>query len=305
MSLMDKMLASGAGSVKTAAVLSKSAFFNNKTMVPTDVPIINIALSSKIGGGLVSGLTFLAGPSKHFKSLLGLVLMRAYLKQYPDAVALFYDCEFGITPEYIEANGIDSSRVVHIPIEHIEQLKFDLTKRLNGIDRGDKVFIFIDSTGNLSSKKEAEDALEGKSVADMTRAKALKSLWRIVTPTLTTKDLPCVAVNHTYETQELYSRQIMSGGCLEAGTKIILADESLLNIEDVEPGMLVKTLMGPKEVKHVWDPETLADGTPECFEIEFEDGTIIVCSDAHKFIVDGLWIEAENLIVGMDCQVLA
>lgn len=210
MSLLDRL--SKAGASKDSSILSESKFFNKKTQVATDIPIINIALSSKIGGGLISGLTFLAGPSKHFKSLLGLVLMRAYLKAYPDAVILFYDSEHGITPEYIKANGIDPSRVIHIPVEHIEQLKFDLSKRLQEISRGDRVFIFMDSIGNIASKKEAEDALDGKSAADMTRAKALKSLWRIVTPQLTSKDIPCVAINHTYETMELYSKQIMSGG---------------------------------------------------------------------------------------------
>jgi hypothetical protein len=102
--------------------------------------------------------------------------------------------------------------VIHIPIEHLEQLKFDISKRLESIERGDKVIIFIDSVGNLASKKEVEDALDGKSVADMTRARVMKSLWRIVTPHLTTKDIPCIAVNHTYQTMEIYSKAVMSGG---------------------------------------------------------------------------------------------
>jgi len=140
------------------------------------------------------------------------MLLKSYLTKYTDAVCLFYDSEFGITPEYIEANGIDTSRVIHIPIEHLEQLKFDIAKRLGEISRGDKVFIFIDSIGNLASKKEAEDALEEKSVADMTRAKVLKSIWRIVTPHLAIKDIPCVAVNHTYQTMEMYAKAVMSGG---------------------------------------------------------------------------------------------
>jgi hypothetical protein len=74
------------------------------------------------------------------------------------------------------------------------------------------VIIFIDSVGNLASKKEVEDALDGKSVADMTRARVMKSLWRIVTPHLTTKDIPCIAVNHTYQTMEMFSKAVMSGG---------------------------------------------------------------------------------------------
>ena len=200
------------GSIKSAELLSESSFFNKKEAVPTEVPIINLALSADLDGGLISGLTFLAGPSRHFKSLLGLVMVKAYMDKYPDAVCLFYDSEFGITPEYIQTNGIDTTRVLHLPIEHLEQLKFDISKRLSEIERGDKVIIFIDSVGNLASKKEVEDALDEKSVADMTRARVMKSLWRIVTPHLTTKDIPCIAVNHTYQTMELYSKAVMSGG---------------------------------------------------------------------------------------------
>jgi len=210
MSLLDKM--KKVGSIKTTELLSESTFFNKKEGVQTEVPIINLALSGQVDGGLVSGLTFLAGPSKHFKSLLGLVLVKAYMNKHPDAVCLFYDSEFGITPDYIKTNGIDTDRVLHIPIEHLEQLKFDISKRLEAIERGDKVIIFIDSVGNLASKKEVEDALDEKSVADMSRARVMKSLWRIVTPHLTTKDIPCIAVNHTYQTMEMYSKSVMSGG---------------------------------------------------------------------------------------------
>lgn len=46
----------------------------------------------------------------------------------------------------------------------------------------------------------------------MSRAKALKSLWRIVTPELTIKDIPCININHTYETMEMFSKAVVSGG---------------------------------------------------------------------------------------------
>jgi RecA/RadA recombinase len=210
MSLLEKM--KKVGSIKSVELLSESTFFNKKEAVPTEVPIINVALSGEVDGGLVSGLTFLAGPSKHFKSLLGLIMVKSYMDKYKDAICLFYDSEFGITPDYIKTNGIDTERVLHIPIEHLEQLKFDISKRLEAIERGDKVIIFIDSVGNLASKKEVEDALDEKSVADMSRARVMKSLWRIVTPHLTTKDIPCIAVNHTYQTMEMFSKSVMSGG---------------------------------------------------------------------------------------------
>lgn len=201
-----------AGSIKTADTLSDSSFFNVKDVIKTEVPALNIALSGAIDGGLTPGLTIIAGPSRHFKSMFGLMMVKAYMAKYSDAVCLFIDSEFGITPDYIKSVGVDPERVLHIPVEHIEQLKFDLVKRLEEVKRGDKVIVFIDSIGNLASKKEVEDALEGKSAADMTRAKTLKSLFRIITPHFTTKDIPCIVVNHTYMEQSLYPKTIMSGG---------------------------------------------------------------------------------------------
>lgn len=208
-SLLDKL--KEAGSIK-AETIAESSFFKPKDIIQTNIPIINVAFTGTLDGGLTSGLTTIAGPSRYFKSNLALIAVKAYMTKYSDAVCLFYDSEFGITPEYLHAHGIDNERVIHLPLEHIEQLKFDIVKKLEEIKKSDKVIILVDSLGNLASKKEVEDAGEGKSVGDMTRAKQLKSLFRIITPHLTLKDIPCIVVNHTYETQEMFSKQVVSGG---------------------------------------------------------------------------------------------
>lgn len=210
MSLMDKLKKNS--TIKHTEMLSESKLFNRKDMAPTPIPIMNLALSGAIDGGLTPGLTVLAAPSKHFKSNMALVMAGSYLNKYPDAVCLLYDTEFGITPEYLKAMGVDPDRCIHTPIEHVEQLKFDIVKQLEGIERSDKVVIILDSIGNLASKKELDDAMDGKSVADMTRAKQIKSLFRMVTPYLTTRDIPMIVINHTIQTIEMFSKQVMTGG---------------------------------------------------------------------------------------------
>ena len=197
---------------KLSATLEKSKFFNEKDLIRTRVPILNLALSGKLDGGIVPGLTMLAGPSKHFKSNLGLVMVSAYMREHKDAICLFFDNEFGSTPEYFGAMGVPTDRVEHIPFKNVEELKFQMVNALEEIDRGEKVIIMIDSIGNVASKKEVEDAKAEKSVGDMTRAKQIKSLFRMVTPYLTMLDIPCIGINHTYETQEMYSKTVMSGG---------------------------------------------------------------------------------------------
>jgi RecA/RadA recombinase len=198
--------------IKETDVLSESKIFNKKDLIQTSIPMINVALSGRLDGGLSPGLTVWAGPSKHFKTLFTLILAKAYLDKYPDSVLLFYDSEFGSPQTYFDSIGIPTDRVLHTPITDIEQLKHDVMLQLNELKRGDRVIIVIDSVGNLASKKEVDDAIDGKSVADMSRAKQMKSLFRMVTPHLTIKDIPMVVVNHTYKTMELYSRDVVSGG---------------------------------------------------------------------------------------------
>jgi RecA/RadA recombinase len=153
-----------------------------------------------------------AGPSKHFKTAFSLLMAKAYLDKYSDSVILFYDSEFGTPQSYFSNFGIDTERVVHTPITDVEQLKFDVMNQLQNIERGDRVMILVDSIGNLASKKEVEDALEQKSVGDMTRAKQIKSLFRMVTPHLTLKDIPMVVVNHTYKEIGMFPKDIVGGG---------------------------------------------------------------------------------------------
>ena len=198
--------------IKETAVLDKSKLFSGKDMVTTPVPMINVALSGDPDGGLSSGLTVLAGPSKHFKTSFALLMAAAYLDKYEDAVLLFYDSEFGSPQQYFKSFGIDTSRVLHSPITNVEELKFDLVNQLENIERKDKVIIVIDSIGNLASIKELTDAMNEKSVADMSRAKALKGLFRMTTPYLTMRDIPLIAVNHTYQEIGLFPKAIVSGG---------------------------------------------------------------------------------------------
>ena len=46
----------------------------------------------------------------------------------------------------------------------------------------------------------------------MSRAKALKGLFRMVTPYLTMKNVPLLAVNHTYKEIGLFPKNIVGGG---------------------------------------------------------------------------------------------
>jgi len=210
MSLKDRLIKNS--TIDYTATLTDSKIFTKKDIIPTSVPMINLALSGTIDGGMTPGLTMLAGPSKHFKTGFALLLVSSFLKKYKDGIVLFYDSEFGTPQSYFQSFGIPFESVVHTPITDVEELKFDIMQQLKGIERSDKIMIIVDSIGNLASKKEVDDALDGKSVADMTRAKQFKSLFRMITPHLSLKDIPMVVVNHTYEDMGMYPKQIVGGG---------------------------------------------------------------------------------------------
>jgi len=210
MSIMDKLKKNS--KLKHTEILSESKFFNELPATPTPVPMVNVALSGDPDGGLTPGLTVLAGPSKHFKTSFALLMAAAYLDKHDDAVMLFYDSEFGSPQSYFKQFGVDPSRVLHTPITNVEELKFDLIGQLEAMDRADNVIVVIDSIGNVASKKEMEDTMNEKSVADMSRAKALKGLFRMATPYLAMKNISLIAVNHTYQEIGLFPKAIVSGG---------------------------------------------------------------------------------------------
>lgn len=213
MSLMDKMRKTG--SAKHVSVLSDSELLNNRDLIETGVPILDAAFSGSMRKGQRGygpGIHLIAGPSKHFKSNTSMVFVSSYLNKYHDAICVFYDSEFGTTKDYWKSSGIDPDRVLHIAVTNIEELKFDMMQKLEQLKRGERLVFFVDSIGNLASKKEVEDALKESAAADMTRAKQLKSFFRMVTPYFTLYDIPMFAIMHTYKTMELFPKDVVSGG---------------------------------------------------------------------------------------------
>ena len=272
---------------KNTSILSESFMFHKKDVIPTDIPIINVAFSGDIDGGLSSGLTLLAGPSRNFKSMLALICVKAFLDKYDGSVCILYDSEGGITPEYLRTMNIDPNRVVHIPIEHIEMLKFDLVKQLKEINREDKVIILIDSIGNTASLKELEDALNEKSVAEMQRAKSIKGLFRMVTPSFIVKDIPCIAVCHTY-----------SEMCLDGDTLIKIPGQPSKKIKDVVIGDQVYGTTGIQKVINTYSPKDLSIKDKTFYELSFDDGSVVKCTNNHRFLLNDQWIQADSLKIG-------
>ena len=201
-------------SVVKPQLLKNSKYFDNGEVVPTSTPLLNLALRGTFKGGLTSGITMIAAPPKHFKTNFMLDLMKTFQDHFvkEDAVCILYDSEKGYSKDYFVKAGIDMERVDHRFITSVEQLKTDMANLVTDVKEGEKVFIAIDSLGMLPSLKEVTDALNSKESVDMTRAKQIKSLIRIVMPHIALKDIYVVILNHSYKTLELYAKDVASGG---------------------------------------------------------------------------------------------
>jgi hypothetical protein len=196
--------------IAETALLEHSILWEKKDIIVTRIPMLNVALSGSFDGGMGPGLLQIAGASKRFKSKFALEIADSFLKQFPDGVVLFYDTEFGTPQAYF--GDMNKGNILHSPVANLEVMTHDLVKQFDGIERTDRVLVIIDSLGNAPSIKEAADALAGKGTTDMTRAKAIKSMFRIIGPSIGLKNIYMIVINHTYKTLELYAKEVVGGG---------------------------------------------------------------------------------------------
>lgn len=214
--------------IEESCIFSDSDFYTSTDYISTPIPLINLVLSGHLlSGGISRGSTVVAGESRTFKTMTCLLCLKAFLDSDESAVGLLYDSEFSFSPEYLKTFGIDIERVFITPITDLDSLRNDIIPQIDAIEKGEKVFILIDSLGNLASIQEIKIAQDGKTTQDMSRARALKGLMRMITPRINLKNIPLFTVNHVYkEMISLYPKTVVSGGSgvmLSANTVLIFS----------------------------------------------------------------------------------
>lgn len=190
--------------------------------ISTGVYILDALLSKSIlnGGVPKNRITIFAGNPQTGKSYIALNIARNAQKQGYNII--YIDTEFAIEKSDFEMFGVDVSdkdKFMLIRSNKVENIKFFLAKLLaelksqkeSGVDVS-KNIIILDSIGHLASEKEIDDAVSGKNKQDMSRAKAIKSLLRIIISDLGYLNIPLVATNHVYLTMDLFPQTIQSGG---------------------------------------------------------------------------------------------
>lgn len=265
------------------SLINENEFIDTKEFLSSGIYALDALLSTKIvkGGIPNNKVVAIGGPSGTGKTFLTLNFAKNAQKQ--GYYIIYIDSEGAIDNELINKFGIDAAKFRIDPISTVEDFKIYMAKFIKKMEdmKKDgyelpKVMLCLDSMGNLASSKEVNDAVEGREKADMTRAKQLKSIFRIITHKLGVLSIPMLLTNHTYL-------------CVSGETLVLMGDGSIKAMKDINVGDSVKTLGGNNTVTDKFKYEN-----SPTLEIELEDGKIIECTSNHKFLVKENWSSDEN-----------
>jgi RecA/RadA recombinase len=205
---------------KTVPVQIKKEI-KEKVFITTGVYLLDAALSGRLlGGGVANNrITAFAGESGSGKSFLAYSCARHAQKSGYSII--YIDTEQAIDLEDLPKFGIDNSleKFRLISSNKVEDVNILLTQlidelkeqKLGGFELP-KLMIVLDSLGQMASNKEKEDLLKGDIKQDMTKAKALGSMFRSINTDLGYLEIPMLVCNHTYQTLDLFSTEKLKGG---------------------------------------------------------------------------------------------
>ena len=173
--------------------------------VDTGSYIFNALVSGSLYGGLPSNkVTALAGESSTGKTFFALSVVRNFLRDNPTGGCIYFESESAISREMIEERGIDSKRMIMMPVATIEEFRTEACRILDKYMKEPKdervpMLFVLDSLGMLSTSKEMEDIANDKQVRDMTKSQLIKGAFRVLTLKLGQAQVPMVVTNHTYD----------------------------------------------------------------------------------------------------------
>ena len=145
-------------------------------------------------------------------------MVKQFLADNPDSAVIYFESESAITKDMIEDRGIDSNRIVIVPVVTVQEFRMQAISILDRYLETDEserppMMFCLDSLGMLSTTKEIEDTAEGKETKDMTRAQITKGAFRVLTLKLGRAKVPMIVNNHTYDViGSMFPQKEMVGG---------------------------------------------------------------------------------------------
>ena len=189
------------------------------SFVDTGSYVFNALLSGSLHGGLPKNkITAIAGESATGKTYFALGMCKQFLEDNPEAAVIYFESESAISKDMIEDRGIDSNRIVIVPVVTVQEFRnqaINILDKYLETDESERppMMLCLDSLGMLSTTKEIEDTAEGKETRDMTRAQVVKGAFRVLTLKLGRAGVPMIVTNHTYDViGSMFPQKEMGGG---------------------------------------------------------------------------------------------
>ena len=221
-----------------------------RKFLSTGVYLLDACLSGKLLGGGISTnrISCVAGESGAGKSFICYSVAKNAQKSGYSVI--YIDTEQSIDLQDLPNYGIDNSleKFRLIRSNKVEDVNMLLTQLLDELKDQKlagfelpKLLIVIDSLGQMASNKEKEDLLAGNIKQDMTKAKALGSMFRSINTDLGFLDIPLLVANQTYQTLDMFSVEKLRGGngLLYSASVIGMMSKSKLkdsNVDDMDLG---------------------------------------------------------------------
>ena len=179
----------------------------------------NALLSGSIYGGMPGNkITAIAGEAATGKTFFALGICKHFLDMDKNAGVIYFESESAISKDMIESRGVDSSRMVVVPVATVQEFRNQSIKIADKYleqpeDKRKPLMFVLDSLGMLSTTKEMEDTAEGKETRDMTRSQIVKAAFRVLTLKLGKAKVPMIMTNHTYDViGSMFPQKEMGGG---------------------------------------------------------------------------------------------
>ena len=185
--------------------------------IDTGSYILNALISGDIYGGIPTNkITAFAGETTTGKTFFVLGIVKQFLADNPSGGVLYFESESALTKQMIEDRGIDSSRMIILPVTTIQEFTHQALKVVEKhmeVQEDRPLMMCLDSLGMLSTTKEVTDVSEGKEIKDMTRAQLVKGAFRVLTLKLGKAGIPLLVTNHTYkQVGTMFPQDVMGGG---------------------------------------------------------------------------------------------
>lgn len=199
---------------KEAEIIADAKWCNSDDYIGTGSYILNAAISGSLFGGLPNRRSMMyAGESGAGKSFLAASMARE--AQSKDYTVIVLDSEGAWDKDFAARIGVDITKLIIVPVNLISEVNSfiaNLCEKIEESKSKDKVFIILDSIGNLTSDKERQDTIDGSDKRDMTKQQQLKALFRVNGLKMSKLAIPFLIINHVYAKTDFLGGVEVSGG---------------------------------------------------------------------------------------------